>query len=620
MVSLRRKALLAFFDAIIINFVLLLTIFLRYGTDIPRGVYDYAWIISLITTFACICIFSLFNLYKSLWRYAGIEELVNVVLASLVSTAALSLLYGVIRNIWPMGASFTFFTLSTIFIAASRLTYRLLRRLKQLSNRLELDNCKKAMIIGAGQAGAMVIAELKRHPEMGLKPVAIIDDDKEKFKTKLMGVFVYGDKDSIVETAEKLQIDDIIVAIPSAPKCVVKEILEECKKTKCRLRILPGIYELINGKVSIKQIRDVQIEDLLGREPIHTDIDGICGYIEDEVVLVTGGGGSIGSELCRQIARYNPRKLLILDIYENGAYDLEQELKRTHPELDQEVLIASVRDRARLEYIFNSYRPAVVFHAAAHKHVPLMEHNPAEAIKNNVFGTLNVAECADRYNAKRFVLISTDKAVNPTNIMGATKRIAEMIIQGLDKSSTTEYVAVRFGNVLGSNGSVIPLFKRQIAEGGPVTVTDPNINRFFMTIPEAVGLVLQAGAMANGGEIFVLDMGQPVRISDLTRDLIRLSGLEPDVDIKIEYTGLRPGEKLYEELMMAEEGLTSTRHKKIFIGKPSNIDMTALRRDLEKLKFLQSGSREAIRDFIKTLVPTYICPEAEIAAAADKGD
>jgi FlaA1/EpsC-like NDP-sugar epimerase len=623
MVSLQRKALLVFFDAIIINIVLFLTAFLRYGADFLDRSMGYAWVISLISTIACISIYSLFNLYKSLWRYAGIDELLNVVLASLVSSAALSLFYGAVSGQWPMDAFFTFFSLSAIFVASSRIFYRLLRRLKQIKKRLTLEDGKRAMIIGAGQAGAMVIAELKRHPEMGIKPVAVIDDDKVKYKTKLMGVTVHGTRNSIVEVVEKLQIDEIIIAIPSAPRCEIKEILKECKKTKCRLRTLPGIYELINGKVSIKQLRDVEIEDLLGREPIHTDMDKICGYIKGQTVLVTGAGGSIGSELCRQIARYNPRKLLMLDIYENGVYDLEQELVRAHPELEYEVLIASVRDRARLESIFCIYRPTVVFHAAAHKHVPLMEHNPGEAIKNNVFGTLNVAECADKYNTRRFVLISTDKAVNPTNIMGATKRIAEMIIQGINKVSATEYVAVRFGNVLGSNGSVIPLFKQQIAEGGPVTVTHPDINRFFMTIPEAVELVLQAGSMANGGEIFILDMGQPVRIDDLARDLIRLSGLEPDVDIKIEYTGLRPGEKLCEELMMEEEGLTSTRHKKIFIGKPSDIDIASMRRDLEKLKFLQSGSSEAIRDFIKTIVPTYIYPDISSsaeAAAADKVD
>jgi FlaA1/EpsC-like NDP-sugar epimerase len=444
----------------------------------------------------------------------------------------------------------------------------------------------------------------------------LIDDDKLKHGMKVMGIKVYGGKGKIAETALRLSIDEIILAIPSAPKMIQADILNECKKTKCKLQIVPSIYKLINEEISIKDIRDVQIEDLLGREPVKLGIENICGYISNQVVLITGGGGSIGSELCRQIARFQPKQLLILDIYENNAYDLQQELKRKHPELNFKVLIASVRDRARLESIFSTYHPDVVFHAAAHKHVPLMEENPAEAIKNNVFGTLNTAECADKYGARRFVMISTDKAVNPTNIMGATKRIAEMIIQGMDKQSKTEYVAVRFGNVLGSNGSVIPLFKKQIADGGPVTVTHPEINRYFMIIPEAVQLVLEAGSMAKGGEIFVLDMGQPVKIADLARDLIRLSGLEPGVDIEIKYTGLRPGEKLYEELLMAEEGLSATGHEKIHIGKPMDIDMNELKRDLEKLRFKITGPTSELIEYVKDLVPTYKAMNEEMSEVA----
>ena len=463
----------------------------------------------------------------------------------------------------------------------------------------------RTLVIGAGEAGALAIQEMKQHAHLCLEPVAIVDDDKDKHGKKLFGIPIVGDRNSIHQVVERFRIDQIVIAIPSASEKDINEIISICKRTKCKLKILPGVFELLNGNVTVNKIRDVQIEDLLGRKPVKLDIHNIKDFISNKTILVTGGGGSIGSELCRQIARFSPAKLLILDIYENGAYDLQMELQGKFPDLNMEVLIASVRDKARIDSIFKKYTPHVVFHAAAHKHVPLMEHNPTEAIKNNIFGTMNVAEAADRFGTEKFVLISTDKAVNPTNVMGATKRVAEMIIQAMDKHSRTEYVAVRFGNVLGSNGSVIPLFKRQIAEGGPVTVTHPEINRYFMTIPEAVQLVLQAGSMAKGGEIFVLDMGKPVRIVDLARDLIRLSGYEPDVDIKIVYTGLRPGEKLYEELLTDEEGLTATTHEKIFIGKPTYSDISTLKAELEKLKFLLMGSDENIYRFIENLVPTY---------------
>ena len=384
-------------------------------------------------------------------------------------------------------------------------------------------------------------------------------------------------------------------------------MINYCKETKCKLKTIPGIYEIIDGKVDIKKIRDVEIEDLLGRDPVKTNIDEISGYIEGKVVIVTGGGGSIGSELCRQISKFSPEKLIILDIYENNVYEIQQELIRKYGSgINLEVVIASVRDEKRIDNIMNEYRPQVVFHAAAHKHVPLMEKSPCEAIKNNIFGTLNVATKASEYNVDKFVLISTDKAVNPTNIMGATKRCCEMIIQTLNKNSNTEFVAVRFGNVLGSNGCVRPLFKRQIEDGGPVKVTHPEITRFFMTIPEAVSLVMQAGAMAKGGEIFVLDMGEPVKILDLAKNLITLSGFEPDVDIKIEFTGLRPGEKLYEELLMEEEGLRSTENKKIFIGSPIEIDEESFARDINILKsYIESGQEEQIHKFIQKIVSTY---------------
>jgi FlaA1/EpsC-like NDP-sugar epimerase len=600
-----RKITLVMLDVLLLTLALYLAIATKFGVHLNNHYKEnwyMIWGSLIILGIACN---AAFHLYRSLWRYASVDELFYILLSGTLTGA---LFYGFMHLVEINVALTVYFLIviyNILFLGVSRLGYRILRMIPRTTP-LRLDqNIKKALIIGAGYTGVMVIKELKRHPEMLLQPVALLDDDKNKHGSQIMGVKVYGGRERIQEVVRKLDVDEIILAIPTAPRKVQSAILNECKKTKCKLKILPSIYSLINEDVTIKQIREVQIEDLLGREPVTLDIDEICDYITDQIVLVTGGGGSIGSELCRQIARFNPKQLLILDIYENNVYDLQQELKKHFPLLNQKILIASVRDVTRLESIFSTYRPSVVFHAAAHKHVPLMEDNPQEAIKNNVFGTLNVAECADKYGARRFVMISSDKAVNPTNVMGATKRICEMIIQGMDKKSKTEYVAVRFGNVLGSNGSVIPLFKKQIAEGGPVTVTHPDINRFFMTIPEAVQLVLQAGSMARGGEIFVLDMGQPVKIVDLAKDLIRLSGLEPDIDIEIKYTGLRPGEKLYEELLMAEEGLTATKHEKIHVGKPLDIDMDELKKELQKLRFVSMGSKEGILEFIKRLVPTY---------------
>lgn len=472
------------------------------------------------------------------------------------------------------------------------------------------------MIIGAGEAGAMVIKELQYHSELKSDPVVIVDDSRLKQRASLNGVPVKGGRDRIKELAEQYDIDEIIVAIPSASRRQISEILQICKETKCRLKTLPGVYELIDGKVTIKQIRDVSIEDILGREEVKLDTEKIAGYLKDETILITGGGGSIGSELCRQIAVFGPKKLIIFDIYENNAYELQNELMHTYQsKLDFEIVIGSIRDKERLREVFRKYSPGVVFHAAAHKHVPLMEDNPAEAVKNNVFGTLNVAQCADEFGVKKFVLISTDKAVNPTNIMGATKRLAEMLVQSMNKVSRTEYAAVRFGNVLESNGSVIPIFKKQIEQGGPVTVTHPEIIRYFMTIPEAAKLVVQAGAMAQGGEIFVLDMGEPVKIIDLARDLIRLSGFEPDIDIKIEYTGLRPGEKLYEELLLAEEGINKTIHEKIYVGKPSDISFGQV---MDSIKLLENCLDDdvKVRENMCCIVPTYRVYRE--AAAADK--
>ena len=469
----------------------------------------------------------------------------------------------------------------------------------------------RVLIIGAGCAGEMVVKELEKNPQLNKKAVAIIDDDITRIGDQVSGVDIVGTRNSILKIVKLYKIDEIIFSIANISKKGKKEIIDICKNTNCKIKTIPGIYEIIDGKVDIKQVRDVEIEDLLGREPIEVDFNLMGSYIQDSTILVTGAGGSIGSELCRQIANIRPKKLIMLDNYENNLYSIQQELIRKYGDsIKMIAVVASIREQKRMEKIFDKYRPEVVFHAAAHKHVPLMENSPGEAIKNNIFGTLNVAMLSSKYNVKRFLLISTDKAVNPTNVMGATKRAAEMIIQSLNEESKTEFVAVRFGNVLGSNGSVIPLFKKQIEEGGPVTVTHPNIIRYFMTIEEAVGLVIQAGGMAKGGEIFVLDMGEPVKILDLAKNLIRLSGFEPDVDIKIVFTGLRPGEKLYEELLMSEEGLLDTKHKKIFIGRPIDFDKNDLQKYLIELRnIVLEEDDELMEQAMKKLVPTFISPE-----------
>jgi len=561
-----------------------------------------------------IIIYYLFGIYHRLWRNASIDELVMLMFAT-VTASLTDLFVGYIMNIrLPRSVYVISWLLTFMLMGSFRISYRVLRRIKNINIPLH-DKRKRVMVIGGGDAGSMVIKELKTAGYVQYLPVAVIDDDKWKQNLKIHGVPVMGDRKKICEVAEKEAIDEIIIALPSVDKKEVSEILGICKKTKCKLKILPGVYEIIDDRVRLSQIRDVSIDDLLGRDEVKLNMQEVSGYLKDEVVLVTGGGGSIGSELCRQIARFKPRKLIILDIYENNAYDLQNELLRKYKnDINLEVVIASVRDKKRLRQVFETYRPGVVFHAAAHKHVPLMEANPAEAVKNNIFGTLNTAQCADEFGAKRFVLISTDKAVNPTNIMGATKRVAEMIIQSMDKLSKTEFVAVRFGNVLGSNGSVIPLFMKQIAEGGPVTVTHPEITRFFMTIPEAARLVIEAGAMAKGGEIFILDMGKPVKILDLAKDLIRLSGFEPDVDIKIEFTGLRPGEKLYEELLLDEEGIKSTVHDKIFIGRPLDIEYMDLMEKLRKLELCMDDPVK-LRECMAIIVPTYNFAKEEVAAA-----
>lgn len=556
-----------------------------------------------------IVILSLCKCYRNLWRYAGEEELIAIVFAcilSIITTYSIHLLIGI-------EFSQTFYILNLIIttslISWARLTYRTGSRVL-IRSRLK-EKPSNVLIVGAGSAGDIVIQELKNNPKLLKKPIGIVDDDIKKQCRRMHNVPIIGMVKDIDSIVTKYDIDEIIIAIANISRKDKKNIVEVCKKTKCKLKTIPGIFEIIDGKVDIKKIRDVQIEDLLGREPVKVNLDEISGYLQNKVVLVTGGGGSIGSELCRQVSSLTPKQLIILDNYENNAYAIQQELVRKYgTSLNLITVIASIREEKRMDDIFKKYKPEVVFHAAAHKHVPLMEKNPSEAVKNNIFGTKNVAVLADKYKVKRFVLISTDKAVNPTNIMGATKRAAEMIIQTMNEKSETEFVAVRFGNVLGSNGSVIPLFKKQIEEGGPITITHPEITRYFMTIPEAVQLVIQAGAMTKGGEIFVLDMGEPVKIVDLAKNLIKLSGFEIDVDIFIEFTGLRPGEKLYEELLMSEEGLTDTSHEKIFIGKPISINVEKCKMNLEFLKAIVDKERVELIDIImRELVPTYITPE-----------
>ena len=597
-------------DAVIVNLAAVVTLLIRFSID-GMTVWNSAfeWYLKLylgyavINTVVTIVMFALFNLYNSLWEFAGYNELVRIGCASVASALVNFVLMMVIEDSrMPLSFPIVYSMLLAAGTGTLRLIYRALRRKRADRSTAEK---KRTMLIGGGQAGAMVLREFRYSSHSENKVVCVIDDDRSKWGSFIQGVKIVGGKESIVSAAEKYNVEEIILAIPSASRRQKLDILEICHATGCKLRTLPGLYQLANGEVSIQKIREVDIEDLLGRDIVKIDLNDVAGYIKDKVVLVTGGGGSIGSELCRQAATQKPKTLIIFDIYENNAYELQMELRRQHPELDLVVLIGSVRDKGRVDYVFDKYRPDIVCHAAAHKHVPLMEDSPLEAIKNNVFGTYNVAEAADRYGARRMILVSTDKAVNPTNVMGASKRICEMVVQMWNGRSKTEYVAVRFGNVLGSAGSVIPLFRRQIKEGGPVTVTDKNVIRYFMTIPEAVQLIFQAGAYAKGGEIFVLDMGEPVRIDDLARNMIRLSGLEPDLDIPIVYTGLRPGEKLYEELLLSGEGMQKTANDLIYIGGEAPFDEALLSEKLTELSELHEGEEMLLRTKISELVPTY---------------
>lgn len=550
--------------------------------------------------------FVLWKLYKSVWRYASANELINIVFAT-SCTAVVQVIYCYATdNRMPKGYYVLYWFLLSVFTCCIRFGYRILRIINNKRTAISGKNNRiNVMVIGAGAAGNMILKEIESSQYLNLQAKCIIDDQPGCHGKLLRGVPIVGGRDNILDAVRQYGIDEIIFAIPSANVQTRKEILDICTESGCKLRTLPGMYQLINGDVSVSKLKEVEIEDLLGREPIQINTGEVLGYVSGKVVMVTGGGGSIGSELCRQIASHAPKQLIIVDIYENNAYEIQQELLRKYPHLNLVVLIASVRNTNRMNQIFATYRPTIVYHAAAHKHVPLMETSPNEAIKNNVFGTYKTALAADKYGAEKFVLISTDKAVNPTNIMGASKRICEMVIQMMNQRSKTNFVAVRFGNVLGSNGSVIPLFKKQIAEGGPVTVTDPDIIRYFMTIPEAVSLVLQAGAYARGGEIFVLDMGEPVKILDLAQNLIKLSGYRVGEDIEIQFTGLRPGEKMYEELLMDEEGLKKTANKMIFIGKPIEFDEKKFERQLQKLSEDAKQETGDIRRTVKQIVDTY---------------
>ncbi len=583
-----------------------LGLFIRFDMNIGRIPAEYAQAVFTYLPFyvaASILVFFLLRMYATMWSVAGIREAGHIVgacgLASLIQMAGMLML--------EMKVPRSYFVLSFMALSAEeglvRLSYRILTTIHLPGK--QLKDGRRVLIAGAGTSGAVILKEMQTSPYAEGYVVCFVDDDKNKVGKILNGVPIAGKREDIPGLVEKYKVDEIYIAMPSAPAKDRKEIIEICRETGCRVKILPGIYQLLNGEVSVGKLREVEIEDLLGREAVRVNMDEILDYVRGKVVLVTGGGGSIGSELCRQIAGHQPKQLIVFDVYENNAYDLQQELKEKFPGLNLVVLIGSVRNTHRVESVFEKYRPEIVYHAAAHKHVPLMEDSPNEAIKNNVFGTYKTAKAADKYGTKRFVLISTDKAVNPTNIMGASKRMCEMVVQMMNAKSKTDFVAVRFGNVLGSNGSVIPLFKKQIEQGGPVTVTHPEIIRYFMTIPEAVSLVLQAGAYAKGGEIFVLDMGEPVKILDLAKNLIRLSGYEPDEDIPITFTGLRPGEKLYEELLMDEEGLQDTPNKLIHIGKPIAFDMEEFCVQLDRLYEVANLDSEAIRGEVKNIVPTY---------------
>ena len=632
---------LVLYDIVAVNFSYLLSLWIRHDgvfALIPASYLDAYKNFAPIYTVICIVVFWILRMYHSVWKYASFNEMVRTA----VGSTLVSLVHGVLITVffgrmpisyYVWGAGF-----QLLILVAARFAYRFLllevNRIKDIHEK-RIEN--RVMIIGAGNAGQQILRSIEKDFNHTDKIVCLIDDDSNKQGRYIEGIPVVGGRNDILFNVEKYNVNKILIAIPSAPKEEIRDIINICSETSCELKNLPSMFQYVNNNISAKNMENISVEDLLGRDPIVADMSEVYGMLKGKTILVTGGGGSIGSELCRQVAKQEPARLIIFDIYENNAYAIEQELKSTFPELTLTVLIGSVRDSRRLDDVFRTYRPDIVYHAAAHKHVPLMEDSPCEAIKNNVIGTYKTAYAAMIYNCKRFVLISTDKAVNPTNIMGASKHLCEMIVNVFDKRikenkcdeivrifthledmelsnkytpameihSETEFVAVRFGNVLGSNGSVVPIFKKQIAEGGPVKVTHPDIIRYFMTIPEAVSLVLIAGAYAKGGEIFVLDMGSPVKIDTLARNLIRLSGLKPDIDIKIEYTGLRPGEKLYEELLKSEEGLRKTPNELVFIGNPIPLDADVFQKQLTQLMYTAYENSDEIVSLVKQMVPTY---------------
>lgn len=605
-----RRVFLMCYDVCAVFLASMLAIVARFDFSLentPAAYFENMWRSLPATALTAVLIFWIFRLYTSLWSYAGAVEMMYLVSACVVEAFVnmILMLLSHPETGYPVPRSYyLFFGIFLLFmIFCCRYSYRALRAVRNMIR--DAEYTRNVLIIGAGEAGNLLIKEMKNSRYLKKKVVGVIDDDRGKMGGYIHGVKIVGSREDIIEKCMELHVHEIMVAMPSASPKQIKQILDICKETGCELKRLPGMYQLVNGDVSVSSLKEVDVNDLLGREPVEVDLDSIMDYVSGKNIMVTGGGGSIGSELCRQIAKHAPKRLIVVDIYENSTYDIQNELRAEFPELELVVLIASVRNTNRMDYIFETYRPDIIYHAAAHKHVPLMEDSPNEAIKNNVIGTWKLVQAADRYKVKRFVMISTDKAVNPTNIMGASKRICEMIIQTYNKRSKTEYVAVRFGNVLGSNGSVIPLFKKQIERGGPVTVTDPNIIRYFMTIPEAVSLVLQAGAYAKGGEIFVLDMGEPVKIVDLARNLILLSGRKPDEDIPIVFTGLRPGEKLFEEMLMDEEGMQNTANRLIYIGKPIEMDEEKFLTQLQELKEYVMTEPDDIREWVERIVPTY---------------
>ena len=605
--NIGKKIALMAVDVGLLSLAFALALGFRFAFEVPHQYWDALWSHAALFSVVFIVVLYFFKLYASLWELASLDEFLFATGGCVAAGIVVLVLNMVLGSPVPRSVAVLAVIFATVGVVGFRILFRVVRRFLSMLDIKGSRPAARVMVVGAGQAGSVVIREMKQSDfAKSLKPVCFVDDDPRKIGQSVLGVPVRGGVDDIPALADRFAIDQIIIAIPSLSGERKSAIIEECRKTKCGIKIIPGIYELLNNHVMLNQMRAINMEDILGRDPVKLEAEGISRYLAGKIVLISGGGGSIGSELARQIASFKPAKLVLLDIYENTTYEIQNELRQKYPDMPLSVAIVSIRDRNGLDRVFAQERPQVVFHAAAHKHVPLMENNPVEAIENNVFGTLNLAETADRYHVDKFVMISTDKAVNPTNVMGATKRMCEMIVQSIARKSKTKFGAVRFGNVLGSNGSVVPLFQKQIAAGGPVTVTHPDITRFFMTIPEASQLVLQAGAYAEDGEIFILDMGKPVKICQLARDLIQLSGFTPGVDIKIEFTGLRPGEKMYEEVLMSEEGLRKTAHDKIFIAAPGDYDFDQVKRELAELDAIcERGKTAEVIDKIQELVPTY---------------